>query len=268
MITMPRAKKYPGIRVRNRRWGNRVQHLLKWNGKPAVYYRSGMWCGIYSDTFDIFVRILAKRIKNHQQNVIIANGDTGSGKSTLVIKMCYELAKRLNVTFDLQKDYIYSVDDLWVKMEDPNASPISLIDEAALVLNSKRSQSNDSLDVVNLFNTMRSRGWTTFLVTPGLYQINKDVRITHADYVLYCSSDDDSFLPGFGRGMFEVSKAKRSRFAKKNGGEPYYVLQSTGVFTELPSKIDEIYQPIKVDAQEKLRKNMIDRRKKKDEATA
>jgi len=245
---------------------------LKYNSKPAVYYRSGMWVGVYSDTFDIFVKVLAKRIKNHQQNVIIANGDTGSGKSTLVIEMCYELAKTLNVPFDLvnekgePKDYIYSVDDLWAKIEDPNASPISLIDEAALVLNSKRSQSNDSLDVVNLFNTMRSRGWTTFLVSPGLYQINKDVRITHADFVLYCSSEDDSFIPGVGRGLFEVSKAKRTRFAKKNGGEPYYVLLSTGIFKELPKKIDEIYQPLKQDAQRKLMHNLVEKRKKKGEA--
>lgn len=262
---MPKAKKYPGIRVRNRRWGNRIQHLLKYDGKPAVYYRSGMWCGIYSDTFDIFIGILAKRIRNHQQNVIIANGDTGSGKSTLIIEMCYELAKKLNVPFDLKIDYIYSVDDLWNKIQNPNASPISLIDEAALVLNSKRSQSNDSLDVVNLFNTMRSRGWTTFLVCPNLYQINKDVRITHVDYTIYCSSEDDSFLPGFGRGMFELSKAKRSRFAKKNGGEPYYTLKSTGVFKELPKKIDEVYQPIKSMAQDKLIINIAEKRKKKGE---
>lgn len=262
---MPKAKQYPGKKVRNIRWGGRIQHLLKYDGKPAVYYRDGMWVGVYSDTFDIFVNILVKRIRNHQQNVIIANGDTGSGKSTLIIEMCFELAKKLGVPFNLSKDYIYSVDDLWGKLTDPNASPISLIDEASLVLNSKRAQSNDSLDVVNLFNTMRSRGWTTFLICPRLYQINKDVRITHADYVIYCSSDDDSFLPGFGRGMFEISKAKRSRFAKKNGGEPYYVLQSTGVFKELPKKIDEVYQPIKKDAQEKLMSNVIEKRKKRGE---
>lgn len=227
------------------------------------YYRSGMWVGIYSDAFDVFVKVLAKRIKNHQQNVIHVAGGTGSGKSTLTIRLCYALAKRLGVSFDLDKDYIYSVDDLWNKLQDPNASPISLIDEAALVLNSKRSQSSDSVDIVNLFNTMRSRGWSTFLVSPDLNQINKDVRVTHVDYSLYCSSEDDSFLPGFGRGFFEISKKSKPRFSKKSGGDGiYWVLLATGVFKELPKKIDEKYQPIKDNAQSVLLNTMIEKRKK------
>lgn len=254
---MPKAKTYPGKRVTNKRWSNRKMHMMK------VYYRNNQWVGIYSDAFDVFIDVLAKRIRNHQQNVIHVSGDTGSGKSSLTIQLCYELAKKLRVPFDLQKDYIYSVDDLWNKLEDPNASPISLIDEAALVLNSKRSQSNDSVDIVNLFNTMRSRGWSTFLVSPSLDQINKDVRVTHVDFALYCSSEDNSFLPGYGRGFFEISKKSKPRFRKKTGGDGiFWVLLATGVFEELPKKIDEIYQPIKANAQSVLLATMIERRKK------
>ncbi len=257
---MPRTKNYPGRVVTNKRWSNRKQHFMR------RYWRNQMWVGIYSDTFDIFVKILADRIKKNQQNVVHISGGTGSGKSTLAIELCYELSRKMRVPFSLQKDYIYSVDDLWNKLQDPKASPISLIDEAALILNSKRSQSNDSVDIVNLFNTMRSRGWSTFIVSPSLSQINKDVRCTHVDYEIYCSSEDDSFLPGFGRGFFEVFKGKRPRFAKKSGGEPYWVLLSTGVFNELPKKIDEEYQPIKARAQEILIQDMIARRQKKVEA--
>lgn len=253
---MPRAKKYPGHKVVNKRWSNRKMHLMR------AYRRNRMWVGIYSDAFDAFIDVLADRIKNHQQNVVHIGGATGSGKSTLAIEMCYALSKKLGVGFSLKKDYVYSVNDLWKKLGDPDVSPISLIDEAALVLNSKRSQSNDSVDIVNLFNTMRSRGWSTFVVSPAIGQINKDVRCTHVDYEIYCSSEDDSFLPGFGRGFFEISKAKRARFSKKSGGEPYWVLLATGVFKELPKKIDEEYQPIKEEAQEALIRNMKERRNK------
>ena len=254
---MPKAKTYPGKVVINKRWSNRKMHIMR------KYYRNKMWVGIYSDAFDVFISVLAKRIKNHQQNVVHIAGGTGSGKSTLTIRMCYALAKKLGVPFDLRKDYIYSVDDLWNKLEDPKASPISLIDEAALVLNSKRSQSSDSVDIVNLFNTMRSRGWTTFLVSPSLDQINKDVRVTHVDFSLYCSSEDDSFIPGFGRGMFEISKKSKPRYAKsKTGDGIYWVLLATGVFKELPKRIDDIYQPIKNNAQSVLIANMIEKRKK------
>lgn len=254
---MPKAKTYPGKVVINKRWSNRKMHIMR------KYYRSKMWVGIYSDAFDIFIDVLAKRIKNHQQNVVHIAGDTGSGKSSLTIQMCYALAKKLNVPFDLNKDYIYSVDDLWAKLDDPRASPISLIDEAALVLNSKRSQSSDSVDIVNLFNTMRSRGWSTFLVSPSLDQINKDVRVTHVDFALYCSSEDNSFIPGYGRGFFEISKKSKPRFPKKNGGDGiYWVLLATGVFKELPKRIDDIYQPIKAKAQSVLITTMIEKRKK------
>lgn len=257
---MPRAKVYPGHVVINKRWSNRKMHLMR------TYRRNRMWVGIYSDTFDVFVKVLADRIKNNQQNVVHVAGGTGSGKSTLAIQLCIALAKKLNVPFSLQNDYIYSVDDLWNKLQDPDASPISLIDEAALILNSKRSQSNDSIDIVNLFNTMRSRGWSTFIVSPSIGQINRDVRCTHVDFAVYCSSEDDSLIPGFGRGFFEVSKGKRPRYAKKSGGEPYWVLLATGVFKELPKKIDDEYQPIKDRAQSILIENMIARRSKKGEA--
>ena len=249
---MPRAKVYPGRRVINKRWGGRKMYQVAsyWSGKKKV--------GIYSDTFDQFIKMLADRTKHNQQNVVNIEGNTGSGKSTLAIQMCIALAKKLGKDFDLKKDYIYSVDDLWRKLQDPNASPVSLIDEAVLVINAKRSQSKDSVDVVNLFNTMRSRGWSTFLCEPTIFQINKEVRCTHIDFNIHCSSNDDCPLPGFGRGIFEVSKAVRSRY--KRDSEPYWLLLTTGVFKELPKKVDLEYQPIKQRAQELLIADMIKRR--------
>lgn len=243
---MPRAKEYPGKLVTNTRCGNTKMHLLR------KYRTCGKTVGIYSDAFDIFIKKLAKRIKDNQQNVVMVEGSTGAGKSTLAILMCYALAKRLKVPFDLEKDYIYSVEDLLKKIQDPNASPINLVDEAVLVVNAKRSQSSENIDIVNLFNTMRSLGWTTFLVGPSVYQIDKTLRQVHIDYLIHCSSNDDSPLRGFGRGFFEESKAKRSRF-KKNA-EPYWYLQMTGIFGKLPDKLDAKYQPIKYKAQMELSK--------------
>lgn len=251
-MTMPRAKVYPGKRVINRRWGNRKQYLV------ARYKFGKKTVGVYSDTFDQFVKMLAKRTKNHQQNVVNIEGDTGSGKSTLAIQMCIELSKKMGFTFSFKDDYIYSVDDLWRKLQNPNANPISLIDEAALVLNAKRSMSRDGVDLVNLFNTMRSRGWSTFTVEPSIFQINKDMRATHIDYNIHCFSEDDCPLPGYGRGIFDVSKARRPRY--KRDAEPYWLMVTSGVFKELPKKIDAEYQPIKKKAQEVLIQDMIRKR--------
>lgn len=254
---MPRAKEYPGKVVINKRYKNTRMHLI---GK---YKKHRKTYGIYSDAFDIFVKELASRIKHHQQNVVIVDGDTGAGKSTLAIQLCYDLAKRMKKPFDLKKDYIYTLDDLWDKLQDPNASPISLIDEGSLLLSSKRSMSKENQDMVNLFNTMRSRGWSTIICAPSIFQIDKGVRTIHADYRVRCSSEDHSIKRGYGRGFFEASKAIRNEYSKD--AEPYWMLQMTGVFGPLSDKIDRIYQPIKMRAQTRLIQKMMESRRKSGE---
>lgn len=241
---MPKAKEYPGRVVTNKRFGNKRMHMI------ASYRKNHMELGIYSDAFDEFAKLLVRRIKRNQQNVIMVEGSTGAGKSTFAILLCYELAKRLKVDFDLEKDYVYTMEDLLVKIQDPNASPINLIDEAVLVMNSKGSMTKQNRDMVDIFNTMRSLGWTTVLVAPSIFQIDKTMRLMHIDYKVHCSSEDDSIIRGYGRGFFEISKPKRYEYSKD--AEPYWVLQLTGVFGKLPPRIDGLYQPIKLKAQRKL----------------
>lgn len=250
---MPYAKKYPGRVVINKRYANKRMHLI---GK---YKKHRKELGIYSDAFDVFVDDLKSRIKHQQQNVVIVDGDTGAGKSTLAIEICMELGKKLKQPFSLQKDYIYTLDDLWDKLQDPNASPISLIDEGSLLLSSKNSMSRENKDMVNLFNTMRSRGWSTIICAPSIFQIDKGVRTVHADYRVHCSSEDHGLMKGYGRGFFEVSKAKRNEYSKD--AEPYWMLLYTGVFSRLPDKVDAEYQPIKLRAQTKLIERMMNNRR-------
>lgn len=253
---MPRKKEYSGRPVINKRASNRRMFLI------GDYKRGNQVLGIYHDAFDVFVETLRKRIKANQQNVIIVDGDTGAGKSTLAIQICIELAKKLDVSFDLKRDYIYSFDDLWDKLQDPDASPINLIDEGSLLLSSKNSMSRENKDMVNLFNTMRSRGWSTVICAPSIFQIDKGVRTIHADYRVHCSSEDHSLIKGYGRGFFEVSKAKRSEFSRDS--EPYWYLLYTGVFGKLPDKVDKEYQPIKREAQSKLIKNIVDKNRERE----
>ncbi len=247
---MPRKKdNYPGMVVRNHRFKNMRMHMV------ASYTRGGLDFGVYSDGLDIFINELKKRIKNEQQNVVIIDGDTGAGKSTLGIQICYGLAKLLKVDFSLEKDYIYSLEDLWRKLQDPNASPINFMDEGALILSAKNSMSKESKDIVNLFNTMRSRGWSTIICVPNYKQIDKGVRTTHADFRVHCSSNDSCILKGYGRGIFEVSKAIRHEYSKD--GDPYWMLIFTGIFKRMPEKIAAEYKEVKSNAQKRLVDNML-----------
>lgn len=254
---MPRAKTYPGKVVINTRMGNRKMHMV------GSYKDGKKLVGIYSDAFDVFINILAKRIKNNQQNVVVIEGPTGSGKSTLGLLICLALSKKLKTNFQLSKDYIYSMDDLWNKLQDPNMCPINFIDEASLVVNSKRSQTKESIDIVNIFNTMRSLGLTTILCTPSIMQIDKGIRLVHTDYMIICSSEDSSPLRGYGRGIFELFKATHYKFSKNS--EPYWMLQCAGVFGKLSERLDNEYQPIKRMAQRRLIEQMAERYSKRTE---
>ena len=233
---MPRAKTYPGRLVYNTRWGGRKQH------KVADYVRYNTSLGIYSDTYDIMIKMLAKRIRNKQQNVVQVVGDTGSGKSTLGIQICFDLAKELGITFDLNVDYIYGGSDMWKKLVSGEGSPISLMDEASITLESMNSRSRDNRDIVQLFYTMRDRGLTTIMCSPDLMQIDKTVRRVHTNYVIECSSPDHQFLRGYDRGLFEL-KDKRRKY--KGDLEPYWNVLSTGIFKPLDPKIEAVYLPIK-----------------------
>lgn len=250
---MPRPKNYPGQVVTNKRWGNRRMHMV------ATYVKNHRRLGIYSDAFDEFVKVLVKRIRRNQQNVIMVEGATGAGKSTFAILLCTALASAMKVDFSLDNDYIYTMEDLLKKIQNPNASPINLIDEAVLVINSKGAMSRQNRDMVNIFDTMRSLGWTTVLVAPSIFQIDKTMRLMHIDYKIHCTSEDDSIKSGFGRGFFEVSKPKRFEYSKS--AEPYWILQVTGVFGKLPKKMDDEYQPIKLKAQRKLIDQIAERHK-------
>lgn len=248
-----RPKGYPGREVINTRWGNRTQHLV------GNYKRYGRILGVYSDTFDLLVDDLVKRSKNDQQNVVLCEGPTGSGKSTLAILLATALAKRLGVTFDLDKDYIYGATDMWAKLDVEDASPVSLIDEGTLSLNTMNFRRKDDTDLVVLFDTMRSRHWTTFICAPNIRQINPTVRRLHIDYKLECSGPDNQFIKGYERGFFEVTNKVFSR-KKRYDPDPYWNVLTTGIFGTLPTEIDRKYQKIKSGRQDMLIKDGVKRR--------
>lgn len=250
-------KEYPGRLVRNKNV-NKPMHLI------ARYRKSGHVEGIYSDAFDMLVKELARRIRNDQQNVVAVEGDTGSGKSAFGLNLCVALAEELGVRFDLSRDYIYAASDLWNKLSDPGADPISILDEGAVTIASANATRRDDKDIATLFNTMRSRGWTTIICNPSIMRINAAVRLDHVDFKIRCNSPEHPLIKGFGRGFFQCRQAVRREF-RKNGAEPYWKLLYTGVFGDYPESIREEYLAIKASHQDELMERMV-RRARTEEA--
>lgn len=253
----PKKKKYPGKYLRNTHT-NRGMHLI------ARYRMGGKIEGIYSDAFDVLVNELAKRIRNDQQNVVVVEGDTGSGKSAFGLNLCVALSKKMKKPFDLSKDYIYSADDLWRKLDDPDAGPISILDEGSVTIASANATRKDDKDIATLFNTMRSRGWTTIICNPSIMRINSAIRLDHVDFKIRCNSPEHPLIKGYGRGFFQCRQAQRNEF-RKNGAEPYWKLIYTGVFGDYPESIKDEYLAIKNAHQELLMERMV-RRARTEEA--
>lgn len=158
--------KYPGRKVYNKD-ARRYMHMV------GTYRNFRRIVGVYSDAFDIFVNELATRIAHDQQNVIIIYGPTGSGKSSLALNLCVALAKKIGTGFDLDKDYIYTAQDLFDKLQDPKANKINLFDEGSVTLSSMLATRKSDRDIVTLFNTMRSKHMTSIICNPTFEKVNR-----------------------------------------------------------------------------------------------
>lgn len=228
MIDMPRDP-YKGEIVYNR-------HLHRNMHGIAPYTRKGIPEVLYSDLLAVVAKMCKKRIADGYQNIIGFVGRPGSGKSTGAI----EIARFMDPEWDLEKNYIYSVDDLRNALSDGPSKRILLFDEASIILNSQNSRKSDDNEIVALFDTLRSFGWTVILVLPSLKSLNKRVRDFHLDFLLACP--EQSLLPGYDRrGQVELYLPKRGTFAD----DTFWAFAGAGIYSPLTEELDAVYQPIK-----------------------
>lgn len=196
-----------------------------------------------------FAKLLNARIKDHRQNVVVVVGSTGSGKSTFAI----QLAKQMNPKWSLADNYIYGVGDLKRKLENPNADPISLFDEGSVALNSNNSMKSDDKMMVVLFDTMRSRGWTSIICIPALEMLNKRVREEHANFLCICPSR--AIVRGYEpRGFVQIFEHVQLDWSKD-----FWKLRLTTIYPKLTPKQQGEYDEIKTRHQAELIQRFIER---------
>lgn len=247
-------KEYTGTVVRNRHTGRKMHMIAPYR----TYY--GKIEGIYSDAYDDLIKRLAWRVKHDMQNVIIIDGDTGSGKSAMALNICVDLSKRLKCGFDLSKDYIYDMSDLWRKLDDEYANPINLLDEGTVTIASNTAQEKQSKQFTTLLDTMRSKHWTTIICTPGYKRVNAVVRKDHADFKIRCASKTHPLVAGYGRGFFECRRVSRKEFDDSNK-DPVWGMMYAGVFNDYPAILKDEYLSIKAGRQDVLTRRFINEAK-------
>ncbi len=245
------AKHYPGLVVRNYHTGRKMHMVACYPNRVL-----GSPEGVYSDAYDDLIKRLVWRVQHDMQNVVIIDGETGSGKSALALNICLDLAKALNVGFDLSKDYIYDLGDLWNKLDDEGANPINLLDEGTVTISSSNAQQKQDKQFATLLDTMRSKHWTTIICTPSYRRVNSVVRKIHAEFKCRCYPETKPLVKGYGRGFFEMRRRRKYEFDEE-GKEPRWKLMYAGIFGDYPPMLRDEYLTIKANRQSILTKRYI-----------
>lgn len=208
---------------------------------------------IYSDLMEVFASILKDRVRSNYQNVVAVIGGTGSGKSSWALQECF----LVDPHFTLEGNYIYDTSDLASKLDQPmgQVSPVNFLDEGSVILNSNRHSTKQSTDIVVLFDTMRSRGMSTFICIPELRSLNNRIREDHVNYLVVCG--EKAPVPGFQkRGFFKLFvRTRPSTFSNSVFWRPL----AWGIYKPLKPKLDREYQAFKRRAQDRLLNDFYER---------
>lgn len=203
---------------------------------------------VYDDLLRPLAKRMKKRIKNQNQNTVLIEGRTGSGKSTIGVTLCQLLDSKWN----LDTDYIYGSADLKRKLDKPNACPVNLLDEGSVSLNSYNSQKADDKMMTVLMDTWRSKGMTTIICMPNRNDLNKRIRNNHLDYLLKCPVA--SPVPGEApRGFFVLYTHEYRDW----GGDWW---QPVGIsrFTKMDKETQTQYNRIKLEHQDRLIRKFVE----------
>lgn len=218
------------------------------NGAPLVvadpFFNIKMRCvGTYGPTGDIpiysnaitgLAKKIKARIKSANQVVTVIYGGTGTGKSTFAL----QLIKALDKDFRLEDVYIYSPEDLAIKVRDNNPQAINWYDEGSVTLNSLETTSKKGRRFAQFFDTMRFVGYISIICIPDGSEINKRV-MKHLDFLVECP--EQAPIWGFyNRGFFNV--IDRTYYPR---GKYWDETICSGVFKDVPKKLRREYEAIK-----------------------
>lgn len=117
------------------------------------------------------IETLKKTAEVDKDNLIPIDGTTGSGKSTLGIKMCVKACP----WFDMEKDILFSRKELidWVTTARPGSW--CLADEAVNMLFKRDFASKDQKFLLRILDMCRDRNLTVLMCIPNFWALDRHV---------------------------------------------------------------------------------------------
>lgn len=215
---------------------------LKIKDAQIKMYRKGTWFVqyLYENLMEKLAEDMKHNVAEGFDNMIITQGDEGSGKSTHV----YQLCKAYDPDFTLKDNYMYDFDAMRAKLDKGgDEEGVFWLDEAVNTANKRKWQSQDNIDFTELLIMMRSRNWCVNMCIPQASELDYYVREHRFRYLITIKPMG---FPNTGfkrRGYFELER--------KNPNTGLLEHVGYGEYDDMPAEIKAEYHTIKAAAQER-----------------
>lgn len=220
---------------------NFVQHK---SGNPFIQY-------LYKDLLDLLIKDMHNNVDQNYDNVLLAVGGEGSGKSSIMWNVCSRYDPE---TFDIEKSYTYDMDILRERFaENDFGNGVFWLDETTQVASNRDWNTRDNKDFVDILETMRSKKFLFAGCAPKLERVDVYLRDFRMRYLLKCTPM--TFPEPYGyraRGYFELLKRDPQSLVMKHVGY--------GMYNPMPPEVDAVYQPLKEAFQERKIREIAERK--------
>ena len=214
------------------------------NGKFYIRY-------LYKDWLDVLVRDMKKNVAANYDNVLLATGGEGSGKSSFM----YWLFEKYSPGFDIRQSYTFDMDWLRERFRSGDyGNGLFWMDETSQMASNRNWQSDDNKDLVSILEVFRSRKFLFGGCIPSLDRADIYLREFRMRYQIVCQPMS---FPKFGykkRGYFELKK--------RDDQSGKMISIGYGMYDAMPEDAEKIYIPIKEEFQEKKIQEIANRGKK------
>lgn len=175
-------------------------------------------------------------VSHDYDNIIVIEGDEGSGKSNLA----YDICKMYDPDFDLHKNLIYTIDDLESRLsKGDDKQQIFWLDEYYDIGNKRDWNSDTNKRFNKLLVKMRSRGWSMIMCIPLSTDSDSYVREHRSRFVLTCDSGDFENSPYLERGYFMLQMRQKTKLRHVG----------YGTYNPMPAEIAAEYNRYKDESQ-------------------
>ena len=222
-----------------------IQFVQHSSGKYFTQY-------LYKDLIDLLVKDMHRNIAKNYDNVLMATGGEGSGKSSLLYDIISKYKEDWDDVQDLPQTYTYNMDLLRQRFADEDfGNGLFWMDETTQIASNRDWQSQDNKDFISILETFRSKKFGFFGAAPKIERVDvylRDFRMRYQVHVQPMAFPSTGFME---RGIFELKKRNNQ------SGEMEHV--GYGLYPDMPKAAKEIYLPLKDHCQDLLRQKITTR---------